>query len=630
MSDYRVHSYIADALKDTANGAGCLACQNNAAFQLALCYAIAFGVSYNDTERDTWILKSGKSLDDLQEALNRIQTENGKANFAAGLYKMGYRSNLLDRYRNEELLPKATTKYRAMVTRREELFGPSHFSTLRLKSFLVDLLSSLGEFDEALAHALSNLRNASPEIGIRDLLALKGQVAHIYENTNRKAEAEALRHEIVQGYDDDPDDKNHPSRIYDRVRLARLLLENGRVAKALELSTEAEKDAVLLLGMFHDTSRSAKRVIIDALDTDGQIEQALEIHEELIHTEEQCLKADHGVLIEDLAILGVRYYRVDRLDSAKGCYDRVMALAALKPDNAIPAIISINNYATKLLSRGNIQESTTILQHLVKEAKRVLGPDQGDVMAITGNLAAAYKKQKKWGEVEPLERQVLEYRHRILGAKHSDTLSAYGNLARTLMHQRRWADAATTFHQELEIRDSMPETTNAIRTILLSNLGKALTLSEAYTEAVRFFGRLFPLIEQQRGVMQESNEPSTHIQDMALAALCQAKIGDRQSARQQISILLNGLQSPWREIPDVIIDHLTYVATACEEHGWDEEPEQVLAAAALVVDKYDQYLDGRVIDKLVEVTHAFLEKRGKSELHFNPGILEAMGVVDLE
>jgi hypothetical protein len=197
MSDYGVHSHIVSSLKKMANGAGCLVCQQNAAFQIAVCYSIGFGVDRDDGERNIWIEKSGKSLASLQDSLDRIKTENKRANFAVGLYKLGYRSNLLDRYRNDGLLLEATTKYRAIVAWRIEQLGLTHYSTLRNRSLLVDLLSWTGEFDEALLHALSNLESAGADVGIRDRLALKGQLAYIYENLGRKADAEALRSKIV-------------------------------------------------------------------------------------------------------------------------------------------------------------------------------------------------------------------------------------------------------------------------------------------------------------------------------------------------------------------------------------------------------------------------------------------------
>jgi tetratricopeptide (TPR) repeat protein len=417
--------------------------------------------------------------------------------------------------------------------------------------------------------------------------------------------------------------------MYDRVRLAGLLLESGENEKALEASLTVEKEALLLLGPYHDTSRSAKRIVVEALDATGQLELAVETREELIRTEEQCLDADHGVLIESLAVLGVQYYRLGMLESARTCYDKVIASVARKTDNVLPAVVSINNYAARRFRHDGVEESVTILQHLLKEAQEVLGPDRKEVVAVIGNLAAAYQKQKKWADAEPLERRVLEYRCRVFGEKHHHTLSAFGNLARNLMHQRKWADAAAINKRALQIRDTIPETTDTTRIALLSAAGKALTLSEAYAEAVDLFDRLFPLAEQQqkqRETLQASGDgkaPLLYIQDIALAVLCRAKLGLRSPTRRQLSVLLDALQSPWREVPDVLIDNLTFVAKACDEQNWDEETEQALAAAALLVDKYGEHICAPVRNKLLVETSSFLEKKGKEELYFYPASLES-------
>jgi hypothetical protein len=635
MSDFRVHSYIVKTLKNTANGAGCLICQRNAAFQLTLCYSIGFGVTRDDSERDIWIEKSGKSPGDLQDTLDRIRTENRGANVVVSLYKMGYRTNLLDRYNGDGLLLEATIKYRAMVDCREKVLGKAHSSTLRLKSVLVDLLDWTGEVEEALLHALSNLHNVGADVDICDRLALKGQLAHIYEQLGMISDAEAARLDMAQEYDEDPNEKDNPAQMYNRVRLARLLLAKGDSEQALEVSLTVEKEAVLSLGPYHSTSREAKKIVVEALDATGQLEMAVSAHENLIRTEEKCLKADHGLLIEALAILGVQYYRLTRLDSASICYNKVMALVTQMADYAIPAITSINNYATRILRYGSTEEGVNILQNLLKEAERILGRDREPVVAVMGNLAAAYQKQKNWTDAEPLERYVLDFRLRTYGEKHRHTLSAFSNLARTLMHKRKWADAATICKRELEIRDSISETTDAVRIDLLSSIGKTLTISEAYAEAAGIFNRLFSLLVQQQQQQQQQDEAwqdssngeasPSHVQDMALAALCQAKLGIRSHARRQISILLDMLQSPWRELPNVLVDHLTFIAKACDKENWDEETEQVLAAGALVVEKYREHLGAAVLNRLLATTEDFLKKNGKVEVFFHPETLEWSG-----
>jgi tetratricopeptide (TPR) repeat protein len=624
MSDFRVHAHIFDTLKRTANGEGCEICQQNAAFQLALCSSIEFGAVYVENERDEWIRKSGKSMSELQETLSRIKTENARANVAAGLYKMGYRSNLLDRYRGDNLMHEATGKYQSMVSRREKVLGAGHHSTLRLKSILVSLLSWTGRFKEALPYALSNVENASPDIGNRDFLTLRGQVADLYTSLGKHEDAQAIQNEIEMGYGLDPEDQDHPSRLYNSVCLARGLMISGESKKALDISMAVEKQALEMLGQYHPTSASAKRVVMEALDATGQLEIAVEVHESLICVVERTLTADHGLLVEDLAVLGVQYYRLGKVDAAAACYNKVMASVDKKPENASAAVISINNYATRILRHCSVAEGTTILHHLLKEAERVLGPDQEDVVGVMGNLAAGYQKQQKWADAEALERRVLARRRASLGDDHHHTLSAFRNLSRNLIHQRRWADAATVLREELNIIDAANETTPDARITVLSTLSRVLAASRAYSDAAAAFDRLLPLVEQQTSDTADVNAvPSVHVADIALAALCEARMGQsrRTTTRQRLQTLFAALQRPWREIPAIIIVRLTTLAKVCDDYGWDDETEQVLAAGKLIGDKYAEKLEPDMLQRLDAMAQSFLRRSGRQELSFFPDVL---------
>lgn len=614
----------------TGSDAQCSSCQSNAAFQLAICFTFGFGVPRNYEQRDAWLEKSDRTLTDVQSMMSQIKKENSRANFIAGLNRMGHRSNLLDRYRKDGLLVEATRRYEEMTTWRQEAFGSSHYSVIRIKDVLVDLLTWSGRFEDALPLAQENFSNASEDVGLEERLALKGKVATILNQLGRLAEAGVLRREIARGYDNQPDN-DYPGRLLDQVNLGDILLAQGKYDEALEIGLSVEKDALLRLGPYHATSLSAKNLIVEAYDAKGELKLSSEINQDLLRSRQQSSVPDHAVWIEGMSILGVQYYRLGALDMALKCHESVMVSIEKDKKAAIPAATAINNYAAQLVRRGQVGEGITILEHLLGQAKDLLGGENEETMAIMGNLAAGYQKQQRWKDAEQLEEDVLKFRRRTLGDHHRYTLSAFGNLSRNLTHQRRWSDVAILCKEELAIRDAM-FSTNQSRTIqLVSHLATALTLAGSCAEALKQFSRYFQLIGSEK-----TDGPPENIPQVILVGMCHAKLGQSLETRHQTRVILSALARPWKAFPAVVVDHLTYLAKACDERRWDDLTEQVLAAAQLVVDMFEENMMTKVVETLDVLTETFLARTSKTDLVFDPSTIaiietnDAMGGLSLE
>ena len=187
----------------------------------------------------------------------------------------------------------------------------------------------------------------------------------------------------------------------------------------MELALTTEKEAVLTLGPHHATSISARLAAVEALDLEGPLEMAVWIHESLLSTVEKSRRPDHLLTIEQLAVLGVQYYRLGRLDAAKQLYEMVMELVAKDVNNAIPAVGAMVQYATRLQGRGLTEESVTILENLRPRAEEHLGSEHQVVVSVLAGLSAAYHKQERWTEAEALGRVVLNGLRNTVGDTHS-------------------------------------------------------------------------------------------------------------------------------------------------------------------------------------------------------------------
>jgi tetratricopeptide (TPR) repeat protein len=196
----------------------------------------------------------------------------------------------------------------------------------------------------------------------------KNPLQTILKQLGRLDEESVLRRETACGYDNQPAN-DYPGRLLDRVNLGDSLLAQGKYDEALDIGLSVEKDALLRLGPYHATCLSAKKLIVEAYDAKGELKLSSEINQDLIRSRRQSSVADHVVWIEEMSILGVQYYRLGALDMAHKCHESVMFSIKKDKKAAIPAATAINNHATKLLRRGQVEGGITILEHLLARPK---------------------------------------------------------------------------------------------------------------------------------------------------------------------------------------------------------------------------------------------------------------------
>src|SRR5271170_2689860 len=78
-ADYRLRSYIAKCLKDKASdiesNPGYEASSREAAFQLAFCYQVGFGVRRDDERSQDFLSQSLRQREELNREINRVKEE---------------------------------------------------------------------------------------------------------------------------------------------------------------------------------------------------------------------------------------------------------------------------------------------------------------------------------------------------------------------------------------------------------------------------------------------------------------------------------------------------------------------------------------------------------------------------
>ncbi|CAE6541991.1 unnamed protein product [Rhizoctonia solani] len=150
------------------------------------------------------------------------------------------------------------------------------------------------------------------------------------------------------------------------------------------------------------------------------------------------------------------------------------------------------------LARYNEAEKTGV--QVVSACKRVLGEDHPDTLKSMGNLAATYSNMGRYNEAKQMEAQTVSACKRVLGEDHPDTLKSMGNLAVTYLNMGRYNEA-----EQMEI-----QVVNARKRIL----------GEDHLDTLKSMGNL-ALIYQSLGRYNEAEQ----MEVQALSA-CKRLLGE--------------------------------------------------------------------------------------------------------
>jgi tetratricopeptide (TPR) repeat protein len=591
-----------------AQGEGCDTCSSNAAFQVALCYLIGFGVRPDRQESDRWLHRSTRTLDEMEDTLRRIRQAELKAKALESLTQLGYSGMLDTTYQRDGVLHEAIQQYQEMIKAQENLLGRTHFSPIRLRSLLITLMR-YGDGDqnlEALNLAQSNLKIAEDRnVDQVDLLGMKSQTARIYLDLGYLETAESIAREIDHHYATGPH-KDHINNLKNQEFLAYVLQKREKFSEAIDLGQKVEIACVSKLGIYHDSTLRAKRSLVEAYEGIGELEKAVELNENLVESREECTAADNPVLIEDISKLGVQYMLLKNHNAAEECYQKIATLVEENIKNAAPAMISANNCAAKLIKRGELEKSVEILEILIAKFETTLRPETSELIMMVGNLAAAYQLLEEWGRAEPLERRVWEARRRLLSSGHPHTITALRNLAANLIRQNRFGEAATLHQEEITILESLPGIEDQEKLAAVSEVVRCLMSTEDWAGAV-------PFLEKELVVDPES------LSGRVLLATCYMKLGNPAKARPMILAFLERLERGTQGSPHTIISQAIDLAAACQERGRLVEEEQVLVIGALLskhLDSSQSELRQQVVAKVRDL----LRRRGNEEegLLFKP------------
>jgi tetratricopeptide (TPR) repeat protein len=622
--DFRVHTFLTKALANTAAGSGCDFCIRNAALQMAFCHAIGFGMNHEEDQKSQCLMPNDRTVLEVEEALGRIRNDDKKSDvIMAQLAQKGYRHDFPTVYARDGVLHDAIKYYRAAVRKREALFKLGHFSTRRLQGLLITLLIQNDQFEEAMEIALKMDQTAT-EMNLMDRIEIKQVLVRLHGHLDNLDAAVDLATEVRAMYATLPEHEKTTERLDNQHQLAKILVQQGNLDEAILLAKETFEHCFTELGDLHATTIAIQRLLAKAYGSHGQIEVAVETNKKLVQVGQRLISEGNidPLLVQDISRLGILCYRTNQLEAATNYYEQVLDLIRRDIRLAKHAVNAVNNAATERVREGDNQLAVVILQALLVETTRILGPRCQEAALVMGNLAWIYAEQENYDQAVKLERRVVGIRRTVLGPSHQDTVAALSHLRQTLLAQGNCEDAAAIGHEELKALAERAGSCFEDNVAAAETIADALYTAGAFTQALFFFEH-----EWRATTAREAREMSRiSLPSMARAALCHFHLGSPHQAKALTISLLRRVaqgQASRRLEHDDFALTLVSLAKRSLELEWFDVSEQVLAVTLLLARQRGSLMPETLVAEVGSLISQYLELRNFDEFQvvFDPSTL---------
>jgi tetratricopeptide (TPR) repeat protein len=160
---------------------------------------------------------------------------------------------------------------------------------------------------------------------------------------------------------------------------------------------------------------------------------------------ERTIQAVEAILPEVDHGTSERYERC--LSHTLGCAELIEQLE-LTSSSAAQLLFQTASY---LSGRARYGEAEPLCKQVLQIRRQVLGAEHPDVAASLNNLAGLYRDQGKYEQAEPLCEQALQIRRQVLDERHPDVAQSLNNLAVLYQDQGKYEQAERVFEQALQI-----------------------------------------------------------------------------------------------------------------------------------------------------------------------------------
>jgi CHAT domain-containing protein/Tfp pilus assembly protein PilF len=270
---------------------------------------------------------------------------------------------------------------------------------LAAQSAKIAELERAGKYAEAIPLAQAMLANQEKGPPSRDLAGALNNLAQLYGDVGRDADAEPLH------------------------KRALAIMEKSVGRDSVEMAPELNN----LAALYERQLRYA---------------EAEPLFKRALLVRERALGESHPDVGQSLNNLATLYEREDRHADSEPLFKRALAIYEKAAGPEHPAVATVlNNLGQVVKSEGRTADAEPLIKRSLAIREKVLGRDHPDVARSLNNLADLYQREQRYADAEPLFKRALSIREQAVGADHPETLALVNNLASLYQEQGRIGDA---------------------------------------------------------------------------------------------------------------------------------------------------------------------------------------------
>jgi len=273
--------------------------------------------------------------------------------------------------------------------------------------------------------------SAEAHLGANDPLTatVLNNLAALYKDTNRKAQAEPLMERVVSIFEKTYGEE-HPMVATALNNLATLYQDTNRMKEAEPLLKRALAIDEKAFGADHPEIATDLNNLAQLYQATNRMEQAEPLMVRALAIDEKAFGADHHKVAIGLNNLAALYQNTNRRTQAEPLMVRALAIDEKAFGADHPEVATdLNNLAQLYKDTNRRTQAEPLMERALAIDEKAFGADHHKVAIHLNNLATLYQDTNRRTQAEPLMERAVRIFTASLGAEHPTTVGVTRNLA---------------------------------------------------------------------------------------------------------------------------------------------------------------------------------------------------------
>lgn len=300
----------------------------------------------------------------------------------------------------------------------------------------------------------------------------------------------------------------HPSAYRDVAAaynsLSGLRARSGKTQEAIDFALRSQRYVESAAATFTPEDRHYLRARVaegDAYIFSSQPKKAKEVLAEVLEIQRRVFPKGDPDTLNTMNSLGIATRRLGDTAGAEALY-REAYQASTAPENSDTKLNLLSNLVQAIDYAGRWGEAEPMYKDLIARQERVLGPDHPSTLGSLSNLSVCLIDQGKLSGADGAEaycRRAVDGLSRRLGANHVDTLLATNNLAKIVQDQGRLDEALVLFQAAYDGQAAQLGPDNPQSLVTLANIAVVKSMSGKHAEAIEIQRKVLAAQERTIG-----------------------------------------------------------------------------------------------------------------------------------